>query len=148
MKARDIASPHPRLAAGAPASEAAATLSRIDVRAALVVDPSGRLVGVLTDSQLLAALLPDYLEQDAALARVLEEDAGERLRRGLEGRTVADLLEPQEGPRPEVDGDARLLEVAAMMVRTHRSLVGVVDGGELIGGISIDDLLTYLLRTR
>lgn len=50
------------------------------------------------------------------LARVLEEDAGERLRRSLEGRTVADLLEPQEGPRPEVDGDARLLEVAARMV--------------------------------
>jgi CBS domain-containing protein len=148
MKARDIASRHPTLAADAPAADAAAELSRIDVRAALVVDRSGRLVGVLTDGRLLAALLPEYLEEDAVLARVLEEDAGERLWRGLEGRTVADLLGPQEGPRPEVDGDARLLEVAAMMVRTHLSLVGVVDRGELIGGISIDDLLTYLLRTR
>lgn len=146
MKARDIASPHPTLRADAPAWAAAEQLSRIDVRAVLVVDGSGRLVGVLTDGGLLAALLPDYLEEDEALARVLEEDAGEGLRGGLEGRTVADLLGAYDGPRPEVDGEARLLEVAAMMVRTRLSLVGVVDRGRLVGGISIDDLLTYLLR--
>ncbi len=147
MRARNIASRHFTLPVDAPASEAADVLSRLDVRGVLVVDGEGRLAGVLTDSRLLAALLPDYLEEDVALARVLEEDAGEQLWRSLEGRTVADLLDAGEGPHPEVDGDARLLEVAAMMVRTRLSLVGVRDRGELIGGISIDDLLTYLLRT-
>ncbi len=148
MRARDIASPHPRVATDAPASAAAEILSRLDVRAVLVVDAAQRLVGVLTDGELLAALLPDYLEEDAALARVLEEETADQLWHGLEGRTVADLLSAPEEPRPEVGADARLLEVAAMMVRTRRSLVGVVDEGELIGGISIDDLLTHLLRRR
>lgn len=148
MRARNIASRHFVVAADAPAAEAAGVLSRLDVRAILVTDADGRLAGVLSDSRLLAALLPDYLEEDIALARVLEEDAGDELWRRLEGRTVADLLDEGEGPHPEVDGDARLLEVAAMMVRTRLSLVGVRDHGELIGGISIDDLLTYLLRAR
>ncbi len=148
MRARNIASRHFTVAADAPASEAAGILSRLDVRAVLVVHADGRLAGVLSDSRLLATLLPDYVEEDAVLARVLEEDAGESLWRRLEGRTAADLLDWHEGPRPEVDGDARLIEVAAMMVRTRLSLVGVRDEGQLIGGISIDDLLTHLLRAR
>lgn len=148
LRARNIASRHFTVAAEAPAAEAAAILSRVDVRAVLVVDAGQRLAGVLSDSALLSALLPDYVEEDAALARVLEEDATDLLWHRLEGRTVADLLDAHEGPHPEVDGDARLLDVAAMMVRTRLSLVGVRDEGELIGGISIDDLLTHLLRSR
>jgi len=148
MRARNIASRHYTIAADAPAFEAAETLSRIDVRALLVIGADGRLAGVLSDSRLLAALLPDYVEEDAALARVLEEDAVDLLHRRLEGRTVADLLDAHEGPHPQVPGDARLLDVAAMMVRTGLSLVGVHDEGRLIGGISIDNLLTYLLRAR
>lgn len=148
MRARNIASRHYTIPADAPAFEAAETLSRIDVRAMLVIGADGRLAGVLSDSRLLAALLPDYVEEDAALARVLEEDAVDLLHRRLEGRTVADLLDAHEGPHPQVPGDARLLDVAAMMVRTGLSLVGVHDEGRLIGGISIDNLLTYLLRAR
>ena len=148
MRARNIASRHYTVAAEAPASEAAGILSRLDVRAVLVVDAEGRLAGVLSDSRLLAALLPDYVEEDAALARVLEEDATDVLWRRLEGRSAADLLDAHEGPHPEVDGGARLIEVAAMMVHTRLSLVGVRDQGQLMGGISIDDLLTHLLRAR
>ena len=148
MRARNIASRHYTVAAEAPASEAAEILSRLDVRAVLVVDAAGQLAGVLSDTRLLAALLPDYIEENAALARVLEEDAVDLLRQRLEGRRVADLLDVHEVSHPEVEGDARLIEVAAMMVHTRLSLVGVRDQGQLIGGISIDDLLTHLLRAR
>lgn len=148
MRARNIASRHFTITSDAPASEAADVLSRLDVRGVLVVDADGRLAGVLTDSRLLATMLPDYVEEDAALARVMEENATDALWRRLEGRTVADLLDAHEGPFPEVGGDARLLEVATMMVRTRLSLVAVRDEGRLIGGISIDDLLTHLLRSR
>lgn len=147
MRARNIASRHHTIRADAPASEAAAVLSRVDVRAVLVTDADGRLAGVLSDSRLLATLLPDYVEEDVALARVLEEDAVDLLHRRLEGRTVIALLDAHEGPHPQVSADARLLEVAAMMVATGLSLVGVQEDGRLIGGISIDDLLTFLLRT-
>jgi CBS domain-containing protein len=49
---------------------------------------------------------------------------------------------------PIVDGDDTLVEVADVMVRSRASLVGVMDGGRLVGGISIDDLISHLLKPR
>jgi CBS domain-containing protein len=49
---------------------------------------------------------------------------------------------------PIVSGDDTLVEVADTMVRSRASLVGVLDDGRLIGGISIDDLISHLLKPR
>jgi CBS domain-containing protein len=49
---------------------------------------------------------------------------------------------------PVVAADDTLVEVAAAMVRSHASLVGVLDEGRLVGGISIDDLISHLLKPR
>lgn len=146
MKARDLVSPHHRLRADAPASEAVATLSRHDVRAALIVDERGRFVGVLSDSELLRALLPPFVDESEALARVFEEAASESLFRRLEGRSVRDLMPAEREVPPTVRADDTLVEVASVMVRARASLVGVQEGERLAGGISLDDLLTHLLR--
>jgi CBS domain-containing protein len=146
MKARNLASPRETLRIDEPAGEAARVLSRHDVRAVLVVKPTGALAGVLSDSELLRGLLPAYLEDNPALARVLEESAAEALDRRLEGRTVEDLMPSDREAMPVVGGDDTLIEVAEVMVRSRASLVGVVDQGRLIGGISIDDLVSHLLR--
>lgn len=148
MKARNLASPQPVVRVDDPATAAADMLSRIDLRAVLVVDPDGRLVGVLSDSMLLRALLPSYVDVDAALARVLEEGAADLLRQRLDGRTVAELLPGDTEEIPQVEGDATLIEAASVMVRTRASMVGVVEDGRLVGGISIDDLLAHLLQPR
>jgi CBS domain-containing protein len=47
-----------------------------------------------------------------------------------------------------VDGEDTLVEVADVMVRSRASLVGVMDQGRLVGGISIDDLIIHLLKPR
>jgi CBS domain-containing protein len=146
VKARNLASPRETLRTDDPASEAARILSRHDVRAVLVVDPGGHLAGVLSDSELLRGLLPAYIEENEALARVLDEAASDALYRRLEGRTVADLVPSDREEAPLVEGGDTLVEVAAIMVRARASLVGVVDEGRLIGGISIDDLVSHLLR--
>ncbi|HEV8564746.1 MAG TPA: CBS domain-containing protein [Actinomycetota bacterium] len=148
MKARNLASPRETLRTDDPASEAARILSRHDVRAVLVVDAEGHLAGVLSDSELLRRLLPAYVEDNEALARVLDEAASEALYQRLEGRTVAELVRTDREEAPVVDGEDTLVEVAAVMVRSRASLVGVVDAGRLIGGISIDDLVSHLLRPR
>jgi CBS domain-containing protein len=49
---------------------------------------------------------------------------------------------------PIVDGEDTLVEVADVMVRSRASLVGVMDQGRLVGGISIDDLISHLLKPR
>lgn len=47
-----------------------------------------------------------------------------------------------------MNGEDTLVESASAMVRSRASMVGVVDDGRLIGGISIDDLLAHLLGRR
>lgn len=79
MKARNLASPRDTVGRDDPASEAARILARHDVRAVLVVDSDGGFVDALSDSELLRALLPSYVEDDESLARVLEESASEVL---------------------------------------------------------------------
>jgi CBS-domain-containing membrane protein len=148
MKARNLTSPRETLRTGDPASEAARILSRHDVRAVLVVDPRGEFAGVISDSELLRRLLPPYLEENESLVRVLDESAAEVLYRRLEGRTVADLVPDDRDDQPVVNGDDTLIEVASVMVRSRASLVGVIDGGRLVGGIAIEDLVTHLLRKR
>jgi CBS domain-containing protein len=148
MKARNLASPQPVLRSDAPAGEAAAVLARHEIRAVLVVDERERFVGVLSDSELLRRLLPAYIDEASMLAHVLEEGAAEILYRRLEGRLVADLMPHDRDVAPLVEADDTLVEVASVMVRARASAVGVVDDGRLIGGITIDDLLSHLLSRR
>ena len=148
MRARNLASPQPVLRSDAPAGEAAAVLARHEIRAVLVVDERERFVGVLSDSELLRGLLPPYVGEASLLAHVLEEGAAEILYRRLEGRLVAGLMPHDRDVVPVVDADDTLVEVASVMVRARASAVGVMDGGRLIGGITIDDLLSHLLSRR
>jgi CBS domain-containing protein len=148
MKARNLASPRETVGLDAPAPVAAALLARHDVRAILVLNPDGSFAGVISDSELLRALLPGYIDRTSALARVLEEAAADVLYRRLEGRTVADLMPDDRDEAPVVDADDTLIEVAAAMVRSRASMVGVVDGERLLGGISIDDLVAHLLKPK
>lgn len=147
MRARDLARRQPSVWVGAPASEAARALAETDVRALLVVDEGGRLVGVLSDSDLLRALLPSYVEEAGSLAGVLEEEAAELLWRQIQDRRVEELLQDRE-VFPQVNGGDTLVEVASVMVRSRASLVGVVEGERLVGGITISDLLSRLLGRR
>jgi CBS domain-containing protein len=147
VKALGLAGPQETLRADASAQEAALVLSRIQTSAALVVDGE-RFVGIVTDENLLRALLPSYVEEADALARVLEEDSSKQLWQRLEGRTVRDLIVRGREAEPVVDGGATLVEVASVMVRAETPIVAVVEDGRLIGGITIDHLLTHLLSRR
>jgi CBS-domain-containing membrane protein len=148
MRARNLASPRETIRSDAPAADAAAVLARHDVRAILVVDETGAFAGVLSDSELLRGLLPTYVEEHEVLARVLDESASEALYRRLESRTVGDLMPEDREAMPVVDADDNLIEVAATMVRAQASLVGVLESDRLVGGISIDDLVSHLLKSR
>ena len=146
MKALGLAGPQETLTADASAQDAALVLSRIQTSAALVVDDD-RFVGIVTDEGLLRALLPSYVGEADALARVLEEDSAERLWQRLEGRTARDLIVKTD-TKPVVDGGATLVEVASVMVRAEAPIVAVVEDDRLVGGITIDHLLTHLLSRR
>jgi CBS domain-containing protein len=77
---------------------------------------------------------------------VVEEGAADVLWRRLEGHTAGELLSKEGGEMPQVDGDATLMEVAAVMAGARAPMVAVRQGDRLIGGITSSALLTRLLQ--
>jgi CBS domain-containing protein len=149
MRARDLATAYPSLAPDAPAKEAARLLAEEAVEGVFVQDEQGELQGLISDTTLLAFLLPRYLAEDRALVRVLGEDVADALWQRLAGRPVRDLLPASTAELPEVDADATLIGVAATLARSGASLVAVRDrDGRLLGGITTSQLLTRLLGSR
>ena len=149
VRARDLAITYPSLAPDAPAEEAARLLAEEPVEGVFVQDQHGGLQGVVTDTTLLAYLLPRYLAEDHALVGVLGEDVAEALWQRLAGRPVRELLSAAIASVAEVDDDATLVEVAAALVRSGAALVVVRDSsGRLLGGITTSRLITRLLGDR
>jgi CBS domain-containing protein len=144
MRARDLAVPYPLLPADAPAAEAARLLAEEPIDA-VFVERHGQLQGVVSDIGLLVRMLPGYIIEDPKLAQVMEEGAADLLWRRLEGHTAGELLVKKGSEVPQVDGDATLMEVAAVMAGARAPMVAVRQGDRLIGGITSSALLTRLL---
>lgn len=147
MRARDLATPVPTVSVDTPALEAARILSRERLPGLIVRDRSGQPYTVLPGSQVLRFLIPRYVQDDPPLARVFDEKASDELLAKLTGSVVEDLLpdRPDLDELPVVDGDATVLEVAAVMARVHSPVVAVVDGQDLLGAITVRLLLDVLL---
>lgn len=114
----------------------------------VVVDgTSGRPVAVLPGSQVLRFLVPHYVQEDPSLAGVFDEQAADRYAARLGDQTVRDLL-PPPAKRTElatVDGDATVIECAAVMARLRSPLVVVADGDVVHGVLTASHLLEILL---
>jgi CBS domain-containing protein len=116
-----------------------------DVRAVAVIDDRGELLGLLTDEDLLYSCLPSYIIEDEALAGVLEDRFRQTLRRRIEGRPVREVANTSRRRHPPVDADDNLFEVAVALVRSGDPAVLVVEGGRVVGVITVDALLPALL---
>lgn len=90
-------------------------------------------------------MIPGYIQDDISLAHVLDERHADRLSERLAGKTVQQLLPPRREELPIVDGDATAVEIAAMMARWHSPLVAVVERGQLLGAVTVSQLLGLLL---
>ena len=113
----------------------------------VVLGPDGRPYTVLPGSQVLRFIIPRYVQDDPALARVYDERASDELCAKLTGSTVRDLLPDGQDVDeiPVVDPDATMIEVAAVMARMHSPIVAVVEGSQLLGAITVRRLLDHLL---
>jgi CBS domain-containing protein len=145
MKARDLATDQPVVPPSTPAPRVARLLTDVGVRAVLVAEPHGPVAGVVSDRLLLSHMLPSYVTEVEALAGVLDERDVDLCWLRLQGKTATDLLPADQEVAPLVDADDTLIEVASVMVRARVSLVGVIEGGRLIGGITVDSLINQLL---
>jgi CBS domain containing-hemolysin-like protein len=101
---------------------------------------------VLPGTQVLRMAVPQYCQDDPALARVIDEAAADVFLRQLEHRTVAQCLPQERRELPVVSPDATVLEIAALMARARSPLVAVVDRKDgLLGAVTLDALMDRLV---
>jgi CBS domain-containing protein len=148
VKARDLMQPVRVVKPDDPATELIRAFEDPALRAVAVVSGEGELIGVISDEDLLYALLPSYVLDDEALAGVLEEGAVETLRHRLEGKRVKECVHTTRRQHAPVEPDATLVEVAAAMVRSGDPGVLVIEKEKVLGVITVDVLLPALLGTR
>ena len=134
MRARDLVSESPIVGLHSPAIEAARLLAAQDLPGLVVVDDDGVPTAVLPGTQVLRLGVPAYIQDDPALARVVDEAHADVFLRELGDRTVAQCLPAESRELAVVSPTATVLEVAALMARSRTPLVAVVD---LDGGLSL-----------
>ena len=148
MRAKDLAEDYPMAHLDDDAYAAVMAMAS-QRRPGVVVLGEGEVpLLVLPGTQVLRFLVPRYVQDDPSLARVFDEsDAIEACVSKLSGHAVRELL-PSEGKRAElavVDGDATVMECAALMVRLRSPLLVVADGDVIHGVITASHLVDRLL---
>ncbi|MBD0293390.1 MAG: CBS domain-containing protein [Jiangellaceae bacterium] len=147
MRARVLAEPFPVVHLDTDALEATRLLVDRALPGLVVVDHDGLPLFILPGSQVLRFALPEYVEQDQTLASVYSESDADALCESLRGRTVQELMPSKKflprrpASRPIVAPDATVMEIAAVMAEQHSPVIAVVDGGKIIGVITVHRLL-------
>src|SRR3954447_17094104 len=149
MRCRQLVEPFPTTTLDEDALDAARRMAAERRPGLVVVDDAGKVLRVLPGSQVLRFVVPRYVQDDPALARVIDEQAGDKVSAKLRGRMVRDVL-PADGRDeiPVVRDDDTVLEIAAVMAAAHSPLVVVTDASKrLVGVVTVSKLLTVLTGT-
>ncbi len=147
MRARELAEDFPIVSLTTDALTAARTMGDQRLPGLIVCDEDGRPHTILPGSQVLLFMIPSYVQEDPALARVYDEKGSDALLTRLSRRTVQEML-PKRQDRDElpiVDPGATSLEIAAVMARMHSPVVAVVDDdGSVLGAVTTSRLFEVL----
>jgi CBS domain-containing protein/mannitol/fructose-specific phosphotransferase system IIA component (Ntr-type) len=131
LAVRDIMTDHPRtVGADVPLREAAVDMVRAGIGGLPVVDEEHRVIGMLSERELMRHLLTAYLQGAAKTPP------------GAASRLVRDVMTRQVLC---VSPDQPLAEVASIMTNKDVDRVPVVHGGELVGLLTRGDIVRKLI---
>ncbi len=149
MQAKELAEPYPTIRLDSTVLDAARTLAERRLPGLIVVDENNHPRAVLPASQVLRLLIPQYVQDDPTLARVLDDSGAELPIHELEGKTVEELLRADHVKPPIAVPDDTVMEVAAVMTSSRSPLLAVVESdakdSPLIGVITVTRLLAHIL---
>ena len=112
-----------------------------------VLDETGRLVGILCQSDLIAQQqklpIPSFFTLLDGLIPLISEKQIDKQVRKIAAVTVAEAMTPNP---VTVQPDTNIEEVAALMVDRNFHTIPVVDEGELVGIVGKEDMLRTLMN--
>jgi CBS domain-containing protein len=139
LTVRDLMSERPRVTqADAPLRDAAREMVRARIGALPVVDTDGRLLGMLSERELVRDLLATYLQREILGTAVRAPIAAGKDPR----RTVRDVMTRQVLC---VSPDQPLAEAASLMVNKDLGRVPVVRDGRVVGFLTRGDIVRKLI---
>jgi CBS domain-containing protein len=121
--------------------EAAQLLVRHRISGLPVCAADGRVVGVVTEADILLKEEAFPLELSGLLGRLLDDAYGEVSR--AEARTVGDAM---TSPPVTITPKQDVTEAARLMIRYHVNRLPVLDGDRLVGIVSRADLVRAFQR--
>ncbi len=146
MRAGEIAEQYPVVGVDVPALEAVRLIGRDRLPGLVVTETDGTPKAVLPASQIVRYMVPDYVQRDPSLARVVSEKAADKIAARLRTATVGDLLPERVQELPVLQADDTVLELAAVMARLRSPLCAVVAEGRIIGVVTAAHLLELVCR--
>jgi CBS domain-containing protein len=147
MLVGEIAEPYPVVGVDTSAFVAAQLLANDRLPGLVVVEADGSPKAVLPASQVVRFMVPEYVQNDPSLARVVGERAADRIAERLRQATVGELLPERPLELPVLKADDTVLELAAVMARLRSPLCAVVDGNKIIGVVTASHLLQIVCET-
>jgi CBS domain-containing protein len=146
MHAEQMTEDFPVVSIDSNALDAARMLAEHRLPGIVVVDASGKPYAVLPASQVVRFIVPQYVQDDPALAGVLDESMADRVSEKLASKTVRDVLPEHLLNVPSAHADDTIIEVAALMARLRSPLIAVMKDGEMHGVITASRLLAAALK--
>ena len=113
------------------------------VNALMVMDESGKLVGLITMSHILKAIIPFYMEM-AHLSEFAWEGLFERMCHKVQDRKVSELMERKV---ITVDPDANIFEISELMLKSRVRRLPVVEKDKVIGIVYRKELFFKIVDT-
>ncbi len=141
MRVGDIYEEFPVVGVDTSAFVAAQLIAQYRRPGIVVTEADGRPKAVLPASQVVKFMVPEYVQSDPALARVMGEVSADKLAERLRRATVAELLPEVPAELALVKAEDTLMEAAAIMARLRSPLCAVVEGDRIIGILTAAHLL-------
>lgn len=134
MHLKDITKEAVTISADATFSEAVSLMVRNETNVLLAVDDSGVLIGVTSVTDLLDAIVPEYLDGDSTAAHFATEDMFRSAVTETQNKKVRDFMSTE---LTTVNESESLMAVAVTAITSKRLRIPVVDAsGRPVGVIS------------
>ena len=144
MKVKDIMDTTPNLVRTSDTFEhLIKTLDEVKYHVVFVVDSEDRLVGIVTEADIIKVLIPKYISFDEFLISAMNENYLEN--KCIESRNLA-ITEIMTKTILSVHEDDTVIKAAALMAVNKIHTLPVVRDGKVIGIVNLINLIKHIMN--